>query len=216
VLTGYNFAFGLAGVLIQPLILSFASPAVLGVLMLAGGSGVLVGSLVMGVWGGPRRRMTGVSLFMALGAVALALHALGPSAVLIGIAAPLFLFTLPVVQGCARTIFQTEVDPGALGRVMGTTHALGQAAQPLAYLVAGPLAEQVAEPLLRPDGALAGSVGLLTGVGPGRGIAALFLLSTLLLLALAALSTFLPALRTVESAPAATAPDADLEPTRAR
>jgi hypothetical protein len=159
--------------------------------------------------------MTGVSLFMALGAVALALHALSPSALLIAIVAPLFLFTLPVVQGCARTIFQTGVEPAALGRVMGTTHALGQAAQPLAYLLAGPLAEGVAEPLLRPEGALAGSVGLLTGVDPGRGIAALFLLSALLLLALAALSAFLPALRDVGPAPASPAPDADLEPTRA-
>lgn len=215
VFTGYNFIFGLAGVLIRPLILSFESAATLGVLVLAGGSGVFAGSLVMGVWGGPRRRMTGVSLFMAFGAVALALHALGPSALLIGIAAPLFLFTLPVVQGCGRTIFQTEVEPAALGRVLGTTQALGQAAQPLAYLLAGPLAEQVAEPLLRPGGALAGSVGLLTGVGPGRGIAALFLLCAVLLAALAALAAYLPALRSVESASSPAAPHADLEPTRA-
>jgi MFS family permease len=207
VLSVFNFTFGLAGVLIQPLILSFASPATLGVLMLAGGSGMFAGSLVMGAWGGPRRRMSGVSLFMVLGGMALVLHTIAPSALLIGIAAPLFLFTMPVVLGCARTIFQTKVEPSVLGRVSGTTHALGQAALPLAYLVAGPLAEHVAEPLLRPDGALASSIGLLTGTGPGRGIAALFLLSAVLLVVLAAVTAVHPTLRTVDDLP-----DAVLDP----
>lgn len=213
VFTGYNFTFGLAGVLVQPLILSFASPATLGVLMFAGGSGMFAGSLVMGAWGGPRRRMTGVSLFMALGGIALVLHALAPSALLIGIAAPMFLFTMPVVQACGRTIFQTKVEPALLGRVSGTTHALGQASLPLAYLLAGPLAEHVAEPLLRPDGALASSIGTLTGTGPGRGIAALFLLNALLLFALAVVTAVHPTLRSVDDLPDAVP---DTEPADAR
>ncbi|HXV92862.1 MAG TPA: MFS transporter [Pseudonocardia sp.] len=214
VFTGYNFVYGLAGVLVQPLILSFASPTTLGLLMLAGGSGLFVGSLVMGAWGGPARKMTGISLFMAIGAVALVLHALRPSVLLIALVAPLFLFTLPVVQACGRTIFQNKVEDASLGRVLGTGNALGQAAQPLAYLMAGPLVERLAEPMLRPGGALAGSVGLVTGTGPGRGIAAVFLLTALLLLALAAVTVLHPALRSVETA----LPDArgeDTEPAHA-
>jgi DHA3 family macrolide efflux protein-like MFS transporter len=213
VFTGYNFTFALAGVLVQPLILSFASPTTLGLLMLAGGSGLFAGSLVMGVWGGPSRKTAGMAVFMAIGAVALALHALRPSVLLIALVAPLFLFTLPVVQACGRTIFQTKVETASLGRVIGTSQALGQAAQPLAYLLAGPLVERVAEPLLRADGALAGSVGMVTGTGPGRGIAAVFLLAALLLAALAAVTMFHPALRSVET----DLPDArpDTEPAHA-
>ncbi|WP_308103405.1 MFS transporter [Actinocorallia sp. API 0066] len=197
VFTGYNFVYGLAGVLVQPLILSFAPPTTLGVLMLAGGSGVFVGSLVMGAWGGPRRRTRGVTVFMLTGAVALALHAVRPSPLLVGAAAAAFLFTLPIVQGCGRTIFQTRVEPAALGRVTGTVQALGQVAQPIAYLSAGPLAERLAEPLLADGGALAASLGALTGTGPGRGIAALFLMTALLLAALAA-ATLHPTLRTLD------------------
>jgi MFS transporter, DHA3 family, macrolide efflux protein len=213
VFTGYNLVFALAGVLVQPLILSFTDPTTLGLLMLAGGSGLFAGSLVMGAWGGPRRRVAGIALFMVLGAVALALHALRPSVLLIALAAPLFLFTLPVVQACGRTIVQSKVESASLGRVQGTTQALGQAAQPLAYLAAGPLVERLAEPALQPGGALAGSVGLLVGTGPGRGIAAVFLLAALLLLALAAVTVLHPRLRTVET----DLPDArpDAEPARA-
>ncbi|GAA3083264.1 MFS transporter [Streptosporangium carneum] len=198
VLTAYNFAFGVAGVLVQPLILSFASAATLGVLMFAGGSGLFVGGLVMTAWGGPKRRVPGVALFAALGGVALILHTLRPSALLVGAAAAAFLFTLPVVQGSVATVFQTKIEPTALGRVMGTTHTLAQLAMPISYLVAGPLAESVLGPALRPGGPLAGSLGALVGVGEERGIAAMLLAAGLLLLALAAVMLLLPSLRRVE------------------
>ncbi|MBF2059942.1 MAG: MFS transporter, partial [Fischerella thermalis M66_A2018_004] len=50
----------------------------------------------------------------------------------------------------------------------------------LAYLIAGPLADQVFEPLLTPTGLLAGSVGKFIGVGRGYGIALLFVVMGML------------------------------------
>jgi hypothetical protein len=52
---------------------------------------------------------------------------------------------------------------------------IARAASPLAYLLAGPLAEGLFEPLLAPNGLLAGSVGQIMGIGPGRGIGLLFI-----------------------------------------
>jgi MFS transporter, DHA3 family, macrolide efflux protein len=46
----------------------------------------------------------------------------------------------------------------------------------LAFLIAGPLAETIFEPLLAVGGPLATSVGMFIGVGPGRGIAPIFVL----------------------------------------
>jgi len=43
-----------------------------------------------------------------------------------------------------------------------------QCHHPLAYLLAGPLADRVAEPLMAEGGALAGTVGRVLGVGSGR------------------------------------------------
>ncbi|GIJ45281.1 MFS transporter [Virgisporangium aliadipatigenens] len=198
VLTGFNFAFAAAGMLVQPLILSFTGVATLGVLMFAGGSGLFAGAMTMSAWGGPRRKTFGVAAFTLVGGLAMAAHSLRPSALLIGVLAPAFLFTLPVVNGCANTVLQLKVPTEALGRVLGTAHMLSQGATPIAYLLAAPVAQFVAEPALRPGGALAGSVGRLVGVGPGRGIAAMFLVTGALLVILAAVVAFVPALRRVE------------------
>lgn len=186
VLGAFDFAFGLAGVLVQPLILTFAGPSTLGVLMFAGGGGMLLGSAVMSVWGGPKRRITGVSAFLAIGGVALALHSLAPSPLLIGILAPAFLFTLPVITGCTMSLLQTKVDPSTLGRVMASVRMISQGATAIAYAVAGPLADTVFEPMLVPGGALADSVGGVIGTGPGRGIALIFVITGGVLLVLAA------------------------------
>ena len=53
---------------------------------------------------------------------------------------------------------------------------IGKAASPFAYLLAGPLADRVFEPMLVADGALSGSVGQIIGVGSGRGIGLIFVL----------------------------------------
>ncbi|MDA0634428.1 MFS transporter [Nonomuraea sp. MCN248] len=199
-LTGFNFTFAVAGVLVQPLILSFAGPGVLGVLMFAGGAGMLAGGLLMGAWGGPRRKITGMTAFMALGGVFLVLHTLSPSPLLVGLAAAGFLFTLPVVNGCAHAVLQSRVEPALLGRAMGTAHTLGSAAVPIGYLLAAPLAEHLLNPALLPGGALADSAGLIVGVGEGRGIALVLFLDGLLLLGLAAVLAALPALRRLDHA----------------
>ena len=47
---------------------------------------------------------------------------------------------------------------------------------PLAFALAGPLADQVFKPLLIEGGLLAGSVGRVIGVGPGRGVGLMIVL----------------------------------------
>lgn len=198
---GYNFLFGLAGVLVQPLILSFTTADTLGVLMFAGGAGLFAGSLVMGAWGGPTRRVTAVCGGLAGGGVALVLHAASPSAWLIGVVAPLFLFTLPIVNSSTMTLIQTKTEPALLGRVLATARVIGDASVPLAYVLAGPVADGVFEPLLRPGGALADSVGRVVGTGDGRGIAVLFAVTGLAMVLLAALAWTRPALRGADDLP---------------
>jgi hypothetical protein len=69
----------------------------------------------------------------------------------------------------------------------------------LAYLVAGPLADRVFEPLLTINGPLAGSVGKIIGVGPGRGIGLLFIIMGMLLIVAIITCYLSPRLRRVES-----------------
>lgn len=197
----YNFLFGLAAVLVQPLILSFSGPATLGALMFAGGSGLFLGSVLMATWGGPRRRVDGIFLGLVLGGVFLVMHSLRPSAWLIAVAAPAFLFTLPLLNSTCLTLVQTKTDPAVLGRVLAAVRMVAQSAMPVAYLIAGPLADGVAEPLLRADGPLAGTVGRLIGTGDGRGIALVFLVDGLLMASLAAAAYARPRLRLIDDEP---------------
>jgi hypothetical protein len=84
-------------------------------------------------------------------------------------------FTLAFVSSLAQSIWQSQIGSDVLGRVLALRQALVKAATLLAYLVAGGLADRVLEPALRPGGWLAPYLRDSLGVGPGRGIAALFL-----------------------------------------
>jgi MFS family permease len=194
----FDLLYAFAEVLIRPLILAFTSASTLGLLSFIGGCGLIAGTLVLTAWGGPRRKVAGVLLFTAIGGVALMAHSFAPSVLLIAIVAPLFLFTLPIVNGSLTTILQTTVDSGSLGRVMGLARTVWQAATPLGVLIAGPLADLVFEPAMLPGGVLAGSVGSLIGTGPGRGIALLFAVAGLLLVVLAFAAYRLPRLRRLD------------------
>jgi DHA3 family macrolide efflux protein-like MFS transporter len=196
----FNFIVGMAGILVQPLILSFASPAVLGTLVSIGGSGLLIGGLVMGVWGGPKHRVRGILLFMLIGGILLCLHGLAPSPLLIGFVAPTFLFTWPILNGSSYSILQTKVAAEMQGRVFALSHMITQSSRPVAALIAGPLADGVFEPLLMPNGALAGNIGRTIGTGPGRGIALLFIVLGLLEILTAVWGYLHPQLRRLEGA----------------
>jgi hypothetical protein len=71
---------------------------------------------------------------------------------------------------------------------------------PLAALTAGPLADRVFEPLLRPGGALADTaIGHLLGVGPGRGVGLMFVLLGMLVLIAVGIASLNPRLRNIET-----------------
>ena len=97
------------------------------------------------------------------------------------------MFALPVLNGSSQALWQTKVAPELQGRVFAVRRMVAWSTLPLAYIIAGPLADHVFEPLLAAGGPLAGSVGQLIGVGKGRGIALmLILIGVLIVLAVAA------------------------------
>lgn len=206
-----NFMTATVVTLAKPLILAFTTPAVLGLILSVAGLGVLAGGLAMSIWGGPRRRVDGVLASFALSGVCLLAGGLAPSAWLIGAAAFLFSIGTPIIAGCSQAIWQVKVPAEVQGRVFATRSLIAMSSLPLAFLLTGPLADYVFEPALAPGGALAGSVGRLIGVGPGRGIALLFMAFGALMLLLVLAGALYPRLRNVED----DLPDARPEPARA-
>jgi DHA3 family macrolide efflux protein-like MFS transporter len=171
-----NFAVSMSNILITPLVLSFADAKVYATVISVAGAGLLAGSLLMSVWGGPQRRIYGVFGYGLLLGVGLVLEGLRPNPVLIGVALFIIGCIAPVANGCIIPILQTKTPPELQGRVFAAVRIVAWFSVPIAYIAAGPLADKVFGPLLVEGGALAGSVGRLIGVGAGRGIGLLLIL----------------------------------------
>ncbi len=193
-----NFLIGAVSILVTPLVLSFSSPAVLGTLLSIGGAGMVAGSLFMSSWGGPRRLIDGVLVFNLLAGLSIFGAGWQPSIPLLALCAFLFFFTVPIINGCNQVIWQRKVDHAIQGRVFAFRRAITWFCLPFAYLLAGPLADRVFEPLMTPPGVLANSIGQIIGVGPGRGIGLMFILMGMLTILVAGIGYHFPWLRNVE------------------
>jgi MFS family permease len=202
-----NLTTAMVLVLLTPLALSFTDAATLGALMSTSGVGMMLGSITMGVWGGPQRRILGVIGFHMLAGVSLLAAFLPPHVVLLGAAVFCFLFSVPMVSSCAQAIWQTKVPPDMQGRVFAVRRMVGLVSPPLAALAAGPLADRYFEPWMAPGGALASTVGQLMGTGPGRGIALLLVVLGAIILVNAVMAWLSPFVRYLEQDLPDTLPD---------
>ncbi|MEH1835830.1 MAG: MFS transporter [Nostoc sp.] len=175
-----NFLVGIVGLLLIPMLLTFVSSAITGAVLSIGSFGALIGSLVMSVWGGPKSRVSGILGFGLLLGICIVFAGLRPSIPLITVAAFGGYFCFPLIGGCSQALLQSKVAVDVQGRVFAIQGMIGSSSLPLAYLVAGPLADNIFEPLLVRGGPLAASVGRMIGVGAGRGIGFLFIVSGIL------------------------------------
>ncbi|NTX06845.1 MULTISPECIES: MFS transporter [Myxococcus] len=193
-----NLFVSLVTVLITPMVLSFADASTLGWIASCSGMGVLTGALLMSVWGGPRRRILGVLGFELLAGLALFAAALPADARLVAGAAFVFMFTTPGVMGCSQSIWQSKVPSELQGRVFAVRRMIALSTPPVAALLSGPLADRFFEPWMAPGGALAGRFGPMLGVGPGRGIALLYLVLGVLCAVNVLVAWLSPRVRNVE------------------
>ncbi len=193
-----NFTLALVDQLMTPMVLSFTTPEGLGLIVSAGGIGMLVGSIVMGGWGGPRRRMVAVYGFGVLQGLTMVLIGWRASVALIALAHFAVLVGSPIVNGSLQVLLQRKVPADVQGRVFSAARMLSWASIPLAYVLSGPLADRVFQPIMAPTGLLAGSIGQVIGVGDGRGIALMYIVFGLVTLIGSAAAYFYAPMRRVE------------------
>jgi hypothetical protein len=194
-----NYASNMTDTLMPPMLLNLGSPKMVGSVLSAGGIGMLAGSLLMSVWGGPKRRINGVLIFSALIGLFVVLIGGLQSVPLIAVATFGYFFPFPLVNGCDSAIWQSKVPPDVQGRVFATRRMLVFSMIPLAYITAGPLADRVFEPLMREAGPLAASFGPVFGVGPGRGIGLLIGVMGLMAILVTLAAALNPRVRRVEN-----------------
>jgi MFS family permease len=173
---GINLFYSSVNVLFVPMILTFSSAVVLGSLESIGGIGMLTGGILLSVWGGPQKKISGVLGGGFVGGIAMLFLGIRQNIVLIGAASFLSFFTLPIINGCSQAIWQVKTAPDVQGRVFSVRRAIAWSTAPISYLLVGPLADVLFEPALVINGTLAGTVGKIVGVGPGRGIGLMLVL----------------------------------------
>jgi MFS family permease len=195
-----NFLGNLGAVLLTPLILSTASSAALGVVQTVWGVGMLAGGVLMSVWGGLKKgRIRAVIGFIALSSLGLVISGLHPSPVYPALGFFLMMLCVPLASGHSNAIFQSKISPDMQGRTLAIRGMISRSIMPLAFLLAGPLADQIFEPWMLPGGWLAGSpIAGLIGSGPGRGIGLLFILCGSLLFIISLLVYTYPRIHRIE------------------
>ena len=91
------------------------------------------------------------------------------------------------------------MGPRVQGRVFSVDSTLRLSLNPLAYLVAGVLADRLLEPAMMPGGLLSPIFGPIVGTGPGAGMAVMFLGTATLGSLMSAAFYLVPVVRNVET-----------------
>jgi MFS transporter, DHA3 family, macrolide efflux protein len=169
-----NLFLGFPNAVHVPLILSRTgnSSLVLGAVETAGAISWTLGSLIMGAWGGPKRRIHGVLIgwmvYCVAGNIAFGLgQSLGvwiPAILVAGVGSSVGIAT-------SQALLQAKVAPDVQGRVFSARRLLTWFPDTFTPVLGGLLADHVMEPAMKSGGWVAWLFGWMTGRGAGSGMA---------------------------------------------
>ncbi|MEO1185198.1 MAG: MFS transporter, partial [Cyanobacteria bacterium J06636_27] len=168
-------------VLYNPLILSRTNgdSQILGSVTTAAGLGGVIGALLLGAWGGFKRKIHG----MLLGFVGA-----GFFRAVVGFTqipwlwmSSMFLSTMhtPLFYSSSNAIWYAKIPSSLQGRVLAADQSIGIVISLSAPLIAGPLADKVFEPAMQPGGALVPIFGSIFGTGSGAGITVIYVIASI-------------------------------------
>jgi MFS transporter, DHA3 family, macrolide efflux protein len=175
-MAGANFLLGMVEILATPVALSFTSPTTLGTIFSIGSMGILAGSLLVSHWSIRIRLVYGILVSQAFSGLSVFMVGFHPAIVTLTIAIFVSFCGLATTNGCSQLILRKKVAIEVQGRVFAFSRTLSDATIPLAFGVAGFLADQIFEPLMADNGLLASTVGQVIGVGHGQGMRLLLMI----------------------------------------
>lgn len=177
-----NFFESLSLTIIAPMILARTngSEIMLGGIQSCGAIGGVVGGVLMSIWGGPKNKIKGIMVGWALSNVlGIMLMGLGKNFFIWAFASIVFAFLTPLVDGLNQAFWQSKVAPDLQGRVFSNRLMIIQIPILIAQLLAGPLADNLLEPAMLPEGRLANIFGWLVSTGSGAGMSLMLVLTGL-------------------------------------
>jgi len=193
-----NFCGSITFAMFTPMILEIAEPDVLGLIASILGGGFLVGTLILSVWGGPKRRIFGTYIFESLFGLSIFLTGWATTIPWIVAAQLLGSIAMPITNGCTQAMWQSKVPQNMQGRVFSARPMISFSIIPLAYLLSGPLSEKIFIPGMIEGGAIAARYGNILGVGPERGIGLMYILFGLIYMLAGQFILLYPRLRRIE------------------
>jgi DHA3 family macrolide efflux protein-like MFS transporter len=130
----------------------------------ASGVGVVVGGLLLGVWGGFRKKMTTVLLGVIGIGAGVMMTGLAPASFFFLALTGVFVtgFMNPITNGPLQAIIQARIEPEMQGRVFTAVSSLASAMSPLGMLAAAPVAQGLG---IQSWFILGGAVCIFMGVG---------------------------------------------------
>lgn len=193
-----NFYLGFATVLSVPLVLSFASIKSAGMVETMAGIGYLAGSVIMGIWGGGKHRLPVLLCVNLLEGLSLILTGVWRSVWIVCCTTFGIFFCSALIAANVQVIWQCKTPVFMQGRVFSVRMMLSWATAPLAYILAGPLADKVFEPMFSRKSMIAAIAGPIIGTGPGRGIGFVFVLIGIIDCLAALIFLLAPPVRSIE------------------
>ncbi len=182
----------------------------LGVILSLLNIGGLIGGIIIGVWGGTRPRMYTILPALLISGVYLTFAGMSQNPIVIGIMVFLFMLPLPMVNAPFISILQRKVAPDVQGRVFAVLGQMSLLLTPLAYLIVGPLADQVFEPAVNTGGWAAFAPFVGSGFGSGMGL--MFVRAGLVVVVSTLVIAAIPMIRNMEALLPDYVPEAPPEP----
>lgn len=174
-----NFLGGVFMALMDAYGLSLVSVQVWGIMWGFLSFGFIFGGLYIvkkGLGTSPLRTLFRINIVLWAVAIFIAVQ---PSIILLGIGMFIWMSLVPFVEATEQTIIQKVVPPERQGRVFGFAQSVEQAASPLTAFLIGPITQFIFIPFMT-TGKGVELIGDWFGVGVGRGIGLVFILSGLI------------------------------------
>ncbi len=171
--------------LMTPMILAFADARTLGIMESVSAVGMVIGSVIIGVLKIRKKFPMILMISLIVAGVFMAMTGTTTNSLLIVVYCFLFFTALPFINTSADVLIRTKIPNDVQGRAWGMISVLTQIGYVVAYALCGVLADYVFGPMLMEDGILAGSIGQFIGIGEGRGIGLMLIITGIIMFAFA-------------------------------
>jgi MFS family permease len=196
----FQFAHDIGDSLYSAMILSRTGndTVILGSLAAAAGFGGVTGAIIVSTWGGFKKKINGVLLGMIGAGLSKIVFGLGRTPWTWIPAQFYSSLNFPLKGSSDSAIWLAKVAPNVQGRVFAAHSLVMQCGSAAAYLIAGPLADNIFAPALATGDGLVGIFRGIFGTNAGAGIALLYVICAACMLLVGCAGFYIPQLRDVE------------------